>query len=72
MSSVTIWIVCIFIGIETFSIRSLVLQMVGFLFLLIENFTYNEMIEWILFGSNKKMSKYNNIGLKKSLVHGEL
>ena len=72
MSSVTIWIVCIFIGIETFSIRSLVLQMVGFLFLLVWNFTYNEMIEWRLFGSNKKMSKYNNIGLKKSLVHGEL
>ena len=30
----------------------------GFVFLLLGNFTYNELIEWKIWGLNKDMSKY--------------
>lgn len=35
-------------------------QLFGFVFLLLGNFTYNEVVEWKCFGMNKNMRKYLN------------
>ena len=58
MTSGIIWFICIVIGLESFTLKSFLLQILGFSLLLVGNFTYNEMIEWKVFGLNKKMSKY--------------
>jgi hypothetical protein len=53
-----VWIVSLLFGLENWNWTSSPIQLVGFVFLVTGNLTYNEIIEWKIFGLNKKMSKY--------------
>ena len=53
-----VWIVSLLVGLETWNWTSSPIQFVGFVCLVTGNLTYNEMIEWKVFGLNKKMAKY--------------
>ena len=48
------------IGLEPFNKKSFLVQLLGFALLLTGNMTYNEIIEWKIFGLNKGMIKYAN------------
>lgn len=54
-----VWVVSLLIGFETWNWVTSPIQFVGFVFLVIGNLTYNEIIEWKVCGLNKKLSKYN-------------
>ena len=56
--TVSVWFVSLALGLETLVWRSFFIQMLGFLLLVCGNLTYNEVIEWKIFGINKYMSKY--------------
>ena len=59
-SIISIWATSILLGLEKFDAVKSSIQAGGFVFLVLGNFTYNEVIEWKLFGINKDMSKYRN------------
>jgi hypothetical protein len=59
-SIISIWATSILLGLEKFDPVKSSIQAGGFVFLVLGNFTYNEVIEWKLFGINKDMSKYRN------------
>lgn len=61
MPTITVWIVSILIGLEDFELQTSGIQMIGFVFLILGNFTYNEILEIKMFGLNKMMSKYQNM-----------
>lgn len=56
--TLVVWIVSIIVGLETWNWSSSPIQVLGFVFLLVGNLTYNEIIEWKLLGLNKKLQKY--------------
>jgi hypothetical protein len=56
--TVSVWMVSLLIGLETFEMKSFVIQFAGFVCLVLGNFTYNEIIEWKICGINSHMSKY--------------
>lgn len=56
--TVVVWIVSITLGLETWNWKSSPIEVAGFIFLLVGNLTYNEIIEWKFFGLNKKLEKY--------------
>lgn len=56
--TVSVWMVSLIIGLETFELNSFLIQFAGFTLLVLGNFTYNEIIEWKIFGINSHMSKY--------------
>jgi hypothetical protein len=56
--TVVVWVVSITLGLETWNWSSSPIEVAGFVFLLVGNLTYNEIIEWKIFGLNKKLSKY--------------
>lgn len=60
--TVVVWIACLLLGLESWDWVSSPIQFVGFIFLVSGNLTYNEIIEWKVFGLNKMMSKYNKEG----------
>ena len=65
--TVFVWIVGLMMGIESWEWKSSMVQLLGFVFLMLGNLTYNEIIEWEVYGMNKKMSKYlvDGGGIKK-------
>lgn len=54
-----VWVVSLLVGLETFNWKTSPIQFVGFLFLVTGNLTYNEILEWKIWGLNKMLSKYN-------------
>ena len=60
MGIISIWATSILLGLEEFNLKKSSIQGVGFVFLVLGNFTYNEVIEWKCMGINKDMSKYRN------------
>lgn len=69
MPTVSVWFASLAVGYETFDPKISGIQLGGFLFLVLGNFTYNEIIEIKLCGLNKKMSKY--CGVKASETKGK-
>ena len=57
------------LGLEPFDKKSFIVQLVGFSLLVLGNLTYNEIIEWKIFGLNKQTTKYLN--RKKKSKKGE-
>lgn len=53
-----VWVVSLLLGLETFQWNIFLIELAGFAFLILGNFTYNEILEWKIFGLNKKLSKY--------------
>ncbi len=53
-----VWIVSLLVGLETWNWSSSPIQFAGFVILVTGNLTYNEIIEWKMFGLNKKLAKY--------------
>ena len=45
-------------GLEEFNLLKSGIQFFGFIFLVLGNFTYNEVIEWKCMGINRDMKKY--------------
>ena len=62
---ISVWVVSVCIGLEKVELRSALIQMVGFILLVLGNLTYNEMIEWKCFGQNKNLQKYKKIKISK-------
>ena len=60
MGIISIWATSILLGLEEFNLQKSSIQAGGFVFLVLGNFTYNEVIEWKCFNINKDMSKYRN------------
>lgn len=60
MGIISIWATSILLGLEEFNAIKSSVQAGGFVFLVLGNFTYNEVIEWKCFGINKDMSKYRS------------
>lgn len=58
MSTIIIWIVNVLAGNEDFVLVPALVQIGGFLFLILGNFTYNEIIEWKCCSLNKNLRKY--------------
>lgn len=56
--TVSVWMVSLLVGLETFELRSFLIQLAGFTLLVLGNFTYNEILEWKIGGINSHMSKY--------------
>ena len=56
---ITVWIVTVSLGMETIQLQSCIFQVIGFIFLILGNLTYNEVIEWKFWGLNKNLSKYD-------------
>ena len=56
--TVVVWVVSVVLGLETWNWKSSPIEVAGFVFLLVGNLTYNEIIEWKCFGLNKKLQKY--------------
>ena len=50
--TVTVWFFSVLIGLETLELKSSSIQLVGFIFLILGNFTYNEIIKWKCLGKN--------------------
>ena len=46
------------IGTEVFILKPGLIQLGGFAILLLGTFTYNELVEWKIWGLNKGLSKY--------------
>lgn len=69
MGIISIWATSILLGLETFDLKKSSVQGVGFVFLVLGNFTYNEVMEWKCLGINKDMAKYrNDKGLKEEIA----
>jgi len=66
--TVTVWILSVILGLETLSWVSSPIQLLGFVFLVLGNLTYNETIEWPCCGMNKYLSKYNLKAKRKSVA----
>lgn len=56
--TVVVWVVSVTLGLETWNWKSSPIEVAGFVFLLVGNLTYNEILEWKVFGLNKKLEKY--------------
>ena len=54
-TTVFVWIICLLVGYENFVLVPFMLQLLGFSFLIIGNFTYNEVIRWKMFGLDKDL-----------------
>jgi hypothetical protein len=53
-----VWVVSLLVGLETWDWTSSPIQFLGFIFLVMGNLTYNEIIEWKICGLNQKLTKY--------------
>lgn len=58
MSTIVVWVVNVLAGNEDFILVPALVQITGFLFLILGNFTSNELIEIKFFGLNKNLRKY--------------
>jgi len=65
--TVTVWAISVILGLEQLSWEGSPIQLAGFVFLVIGNLTYNEVIEWKFWGINKYMSKYDVKVKRKSV-----
>ena len=50
--TVTVWFFSVLIGLETVELKSSSVQLIGFVFLILGNFTYNEIIKWKFLGKD--------------------
>lgn len=66
--TVTVWLLSVILGLETLDWVSSPIQLLGFVFLVLGNLTYNETIEWKCCGMNKYMSKYDVKLRRKSVA----
>lgn len=57
-----VWVASLVFSLETWNWKSSPIQFAGFVFLILGNLTYNEILEWKFFGLNKKLSKYQEEG----------
>ena len=67
--TLVVWVVSVIVGLETWNWKSSPIEVAGFVFLLLGNLTYNEIIEWKLLGLNKKLQKYQVV--KTESEHSE-
>jgi hypothetical protein len=58
MSTIIIWVVNVLAGNKDLILLPAMIQILGFMFLILGNLTYNEIIEWSFWGLNKNLSKY--------------
>lgn len=58
MSTIVVWAVNVLAGNEDFILVPALVQITGFLFLILGNFTSNELIEIKIWGLNKNLRKY--------------
>jgi hypothetical protein len=65
--TVTVWAISVLLGLESLSWEGSPIQLAGFVFLVVGNLTYNEVIEWKFWGINKYMSKYDVTVRRKSI-----
>ena len=65
--TVTVWAISVLLGLESLSWQGSPIQLAGFVFLVVGNLTYNEVIEWKFWGINKYMSKYDVTVRRKSV-----
>ena len=65
--TIFVWIIATVTGLEKWQWLSSSVQLLGFVFLMVGNLTYNEIIEWKIWNLNKMMSKYlkDGGGIKK-------
>ena len=56
-TNIFVWVICLVVGYEEFKIVPFMIQFVGFAFLLIGNFTYNEVIKVKFFGLDRDLNR---------------
>lgn len=66
--TITVWIFSIMFGLEIFIFKAFIIQVFGFIFQIIGNFIYNEVIEIPFFNMNKYLRKYQIVKGKKRIV----
>lgn len=54
-TTVFVWIICLIVGYEKFIPLPFFIQLIGFSFLILGNFTYNEVIRWKIFGLDRDL-----------------
>lgn len=54
-TTVFVWIICLLVGYEKFIPLPFFIQLLGFAFLILGNFTYNEVIRWKIFGLDRDL-----------------
>ena len=54
-TTIFVWLICLIIGYESFILVPFMIQLVGFTFLILGNFTYNEVIRWKIFGLDRDL-----------------
>lgn len=56
-TTIFVWIICLLVGYEEFKVLPFFIQLVGFSFLILGNFTYNEVIRWKIFGLDRDLEQ---------------
>lgn len=54
-TTIFVWVICLLVGYEKFIPLPFFIQLIGFSFLILGNFTYNEVIRWKIFGLDKDL-----------------
>ena len=56
-TTIFVWMICLIVGYEKFVPLPFFIQLIGFSFLILGNFTYNEVIRWKILGLDKEDRK---------------
>ena len=54
-TTIFVWLICLLVGYEEFKVLPFFVQLTGFSFLVLGNFTYNEVIRWKVFGLDRDL-----------------
>ena len=70
-TTVFVWLICLIVGYEKFIPLPFFIQLVGFSFLILGNFTYNEVIRWKIFGLDRDLEPLPNVENFSSVTKSE-